>query len=110
MTERITAHSPVTGDLIKSRADGQEAYAQGWDAIFGKKAIVPTKEETLIRKYRIPKELYRHANLWIAWNDEFIKKYSGEPEGCDSWEESEWGLLEIEYKTYVKGLEKYEVT
>lgn len=32
-----TAVNDSTGDLIKTKASGQEKYAKGWEAIFGKK-------------------------------------------------------------------------
>ena len=32
-----TAVNDSTGDLIKTKASGQDKYAQGWEAIFGKK-------------------------------------------------------------------------
>lgn len=32
-----TAINDSTGDLIKTKASGQEKYAKGWEAIFGKK-------------------------------------------------------------------------
>ena len=35
--KRFTATNDVTGALIKSRADGQDAYADGWSRIFGNK-------------------------------------------------------------------------
>lgn len=35
--KRYTATNDITGALIKSKADNQEAYASGWDRIFGKK-------------------------------------------------------------------------
>lgn len=35
--KRFTATNDVTGALIKSRADGQNAYADGWSRIFGNK-------------------------------------------------------------------------
>lgn len=35
--KRFTATNPVTGDLIKSRANNQDVYAENLDKIFGKK-------------------------------------------------------------------------
>lgn len=36
--ERFTTSvNDSTGDLIKTKASGQDKYAQGWEAIFGKK-------------------------------------------------------------------------
>lgn len=32
-----TAVNDSTGDLIKTKASGQEKYAKGWERIFGKK-------------------------------------------------------------------------
>lgn len=32
-----TAINDSTGDLIKTKASGQDKYAKGWEAIFGKK-------------------------------------------------------------------------
>lgn len=32
-----TAVNDSTGDLIKTKASGQDKYAKGWEAIFGKK-------------------------------------------------------------------------
>jgi len=29
----------ITGDLIKSKTGGQKAYADGWEAIFGKSKV-----------------------------------------------------------------------
>ena len=35
--KRFTAVNESTGALIKSRPDNQEAFAEGWERIFGKK-------------------------------------------------------------------------
>lgn len=34
---RFTAKNDVTGDLIKNKTSNQDAYASGWDRIFGNK-------------------------------------------------------------------------
>ena len=34
---RMTARNEITGEAIQSRATNQDAYASGWDRIFGKK-------------------------------------------------------------------------
>lgn len=35
--KRFTATNDVTGALIKTKADNQDAFAEGWERIFGKK-------------------------------------------------------------------------
>ena len=35
----------ITGDLIKSKTDGHEAYAKGWDKIFGKEKVKARKSQ-----------------------------------------------------------------
>lgn len=50
----MATKNPITGDLIKSKSQS-DAYASGWDAIFGKKSVqevvesVPKTEEDLKR-------------------------------------------------------------
>ena len=34
--KRFTATNDVTGALIKTKADNQDAFAEGWERIFGK--------------------------------------------------------------------------
>lgn len=42
----MATRNDITGDLIKTKANGaNEAYSDGWDRIFGKKKAV-TNEET----------------------------------------------------------------
>jgi hypothetical protein len=36
----MASRNDITGDQIKSKVGGQDAYATGWDLIFGKKNIV----------------------------------------------------------------------
>ena len=45
----------ITGDLIRSKTDGHQAYADNWDKIFGKK-----KPEIAVRK-----ETPNHASTQI---------------------------------------------
>ena len=40
----------ITGDIIKTKTDGQDAYADGWERVFGKK-----KSEVKARKVQ-PKQ------------------------------------------------------
>ena len=42
----------ITGDIIKSKTDGHQAYAAGWDAIFGVKSRkkTPNQASTQIHK------------------------------------------------------------
>lgn len=45
-----TSVNPITGDLIKTKSTGGDAYRDGWDRIFGKKdkpveQTNPSKEE-----------------------------------------------------------------
>ena len=42
--KRFTAVNESTGALIKSRPDNQEAFAEGWERIFGNKK---KEEETI---------------------------------------------------------------
>ena len=35
--KRFTATNDVSGALIKTKADDQDAFAEGWERIFGKK-------------------------------------------------------------------------
>lgn len=41
-----TAVNDSTGDLIKTKASGQEKYAKGWEAIFGKEKLIPYSPPT----------------------------------------------------------------
>lgn len=47
-----TAWNEHTGDFIKNSKGSQDKYAQGWDAIFGKK-----KEEPLAHAYEVTPEI-----------------------------------------------------
>ena len=42
--KRFTAKNDVTGDLIKNKTSNQDAYASGWDRIFGNKNKVEEQE------------------------------------------------------------------
>lgn len=46
--KRFTAVNESTGALIKSRPDNQEAFAEGWERIFGNKK----KEENVDEQQR----------------------------------------------------------
>lgn len=43
--KRFTATNDVTGALIKTKADNQDAFAEGWERIFGKKKKEETSDE-----------------------------------------------------------------
>lgn len=43
--KRFTATNDVTGALIKTKADNQDVYAEGWERIFGKKKKEETSDE-----------------------------------------------------------------
>ena len=61
----------ITGDLIKTKTDGQQAYANNWEKIFGKKKpevkarkVQPKQSITQIHKdksKRIPRH-YKYNN------------------------------------------------
>ena len=40
LPSRFTARNDVTGGLIKSRTEGQDSYAEGWDKIYSNDAPV----------------------------------------------------------------------
>lgn len=57
----------ITGDIIKSKTNGQQAYANGWDAIFGIKGRKKTPKHgaTQIHKDKskaIPRH-YKYNNI-----------------------------------------------
>jgi hypothetical protein len=57
----------ITGDIIKSKTNGQQAYANGWDAIFGIKGRKKTPKHgaTQIHKDKtkqIPRD-YKYNNI-----------------------------------------------
>lgn len=43
--KRFTATNDVTGALIKTKADNQDAFAEGWERIFGNKKKEGTSDE-----------------------------------------------------------------
>ena len=43
--KRFTATNDVTGALIKTNADNQDAFAEGWERIFGNKKKEETSDE-----------------------------------------------------------------
>lgn len=43
-----TAVNDSTGDLIKTKASNQQAYAKGWEAIFGKKEELSVQQTSLL--------------------------------------------------------------
>lgn len=43
--KRFTATNDVTGALIKSKADNQDTFAEGWERIFGNKKKEETSDE-----------------------------------------------------------------
>ena len=43
--KRFTAVNESTGALIKTKADNQDAFAEGWERIFGKKKKEETSDE-----------------------------------------------------------------
>lgn len=43
--KRFTATNEVTGALIKTKADNQDAFAEGWERIFGNKKKEETSDE-----------------------------------------------------------------
>lgn len=43
--KRFTATNDVTGALIKTKADNQDAFAEGWERIFGNKKKEETSDE-----------------------------------------------------------------
>lgn len=44
-----TAVNDSTGDLIKTKASGQDKYAKGWEAIFGKKGDAHSHNNSGVR-------------------------------------------------------------
>tara|TARA_Y100000004_G_C8583213_1_gene273297 strand:+ start:249 stop:449 length:201 start_codon:yes stop_codon:yes gene_type:complete len=58
----MTTKNDVTGDLIRSKTDGQKAYSDGWDAIFGNvkaRKKIPKHGSTQIHKDK-SKQIPRH--------------------------------------------------
>ena len=58
----------ITGDLIKSKTGGQKAYADGWEAIFGKSKTrkkTPEHGKTQIHKDKTKEEPrhYKYNNI-----------------------------------------------
>lgn len=46
--KRFTAINDVTGKLIVSKSSTDTAYANGWDAIWGKKEVEEVSQEEII--------------------------------------------------------------
>ena len=49
-----TAVNDSTGDLIKTKASGQDKYAKGWEAIFGKKEAGKLTQEDVVVSVETP--------------------------------------------------------
>ena len=58
----------ITGDIIKTKTGGQQAYADGWDTIFGKTKVrkkTPNHAQTQTHKDKskvIPRH-YKYNNI-----------------------------------------------
>lgn len=57
----MTAKNDITGDFIKTKA-GNDAYAEGWDRIFGKNKKQSEREKALDEMVRLNQEMGLYDN------------------------------------------------
>ena len=91
----MSSNNPITGDSLVSKSNNQEAYAEGWDRIFGKKKV------EVVRVFPD----YLSSGLWknycnITLNELGIDNYALEQEIYLWHKEWELNIADTLYKEY----------